>query len=301
MNNSISKKKDEYKIKNEDIELYSLNLPQSKIDINSPELKLGSSKLNEYNLKSKEEMLKDKIKRIDINLKTNEIKSNISLKSSSKNSEINNNIKPKEISGKANTTIKIRNIDNNNLEKIEIKDTSNKNKTEIIQGIIIGTSQNKKIEKEKESLKSNNKGSFININTNIRDNKNKLENGENITGSIKSTSTTKNYVEYGSTIGYKRPNIKKGKDFTHNPEIIIEGIIEGKKTIESNKDNKNNFINQKPKVQLRRAEKVNFIEYGSTLNFIRPNIKKGKDFYHEPRIRISKKDEDDDIPSLNKI
>ena len=301
LNNSISKKKDEYKIKNEDIELYSLNLPQSKIDINSPELKLGSSKLNEYNLKSKEEMLKDKIKSIDINLKTNEIKSNTSLKSSSKNSEINNNIKPKEISGKANTTIKIRNIDNNNLEKIEIKDTSNKNKTEIIQGIIIGTSQNKKIEKEKESLKSNNKGSFININTNIKDNKNKLENGENITGSIKSTSTTKNYVEYGSTIGYKRPNIKKGKDFTHNPEIIIEGIIEGKKTIESNKDNKNNFINQKPKVQLRRAEKVNFIEYGSTLNFIRPNIKKGKDFYHEPRIRISKKDEDDDIPSLNKI
>ena len=32
-------------------------------------------------------------------------------------------------------------------------------------------------------------------------------------------------MEYGSTKGYKRPNIKKGKDFTHNPEIVIEGTI----------------------------------------------------------------------------
>ena len=38
----------------------------------------------------------------------------------------------------------------------------------------------------------------------------------------------KNIVEYGSTKGYKRPNIKKGKDFVHNPEIVISGIIGGK-------------------------------------------------------------------------
>ena len=39
----------------------------------------------------------------------------------------------------------------------------------------------------------------------------------------------KNIVEYGSTKGYKRSNIKKGKDFVHNPEIVISGIIGGKK------------------------------------------------------------------------
>ena len=41
----------------------------------------------------------------------------------------------------------------------------------------------------------------------------------------------KNIVEYGSTKGYKRPNIKKGKDFVHNPEIVISGIIGRKKTL----------------------------------------------------------------------
>ena len=39
----------------------------------------------------------------------------------------------------------------------------------------------------------------------------------------------KNIVEYGSTKGYKRSNIKKGKDFFHNSEIVIKGINGGKK------------------------------------------------------------------------
>ena len=54
---------------------------------------------------------------------------------------------------------------------------------------------------------------------------------ENIKGIIEGTSKMKNIVEYGSTKGYKRSNIKKGKDFVHNPEIVISGIIGGKKTL----------------------------------------------------------------------
>ena len=293
LNNSISKIKDEYKIKNDDIEVYSLNLSQPKININSPELKLANPKLNEYNLKIKEDLLKDKIRSIDINLKNNDSKSNISLKNSSKMNAQNNNNKQKEISVKINENIKVRNIDNNNMESIEMKDNINENKTEIISGFIMGTSKNKTIEKEKESLKRNEKESFIKINNdNININSEK-EIIVNITGSIKGTSTLKNIVEYGSTKGYKRPNIKKGKDFIHNPEIVIKGIIGGKKTIDSNKEEKINEAKTKPKVQLRKAEKLTFIEYGSTLNFVRPNIKKGKDFYHEPKVKISKKNYED--------
>ena len=54
---------------------------------------------------------------------------------------------------------------------------------------------------------------------------------ESITGSIIGTPRQKNIVEYGSTKGYKRPNIKKGKDFIHNPTILIEGTIKGNKNI----------------------------------------------------------------------
>ena len=97
---------------------------------------------------------------------------------------------------------------------------------------------------------------------------------ENITGIIEGTSTMKNIVEYGSTKGYKRSNIKKGKDFVHNSEIVIKGINGGKKNIDSNKEEKYNIVEQKPKVQLRQAEKLNFIEYCSTLNFVRKILKK---------------------------
>ena len=52
---------------------------------------------------------------------------------------------------------------------------------------------------------------------------------ENISGSIKGSPTINYFVEYGKTKGYDRPKIKKGKDFYHNPELLIKGIIEGKK------------------------------------------------------------------------
>ena len=156
------------------------------------------------------------------------------------------------------------------------------------------TSENKIVKKENESLNDNkNKEDIINNNNNNININSEKEILENITGIIEGTSTMKNIVEYGSTKGYKRPNNKKRKDFVHNPEIVISGIIGGKKNIDSNKEEIYNFVEQKPKVQLRRAEKLNFIEYGSTLNFVRPNIKKGIDFYHEPKVKISKKNYDD--------
>ena len=116
---------------------------------------------------------------------------------------------------------------------------------------------------------------------------------ENITGQIGGNENIKYLVEYGSTKGYKRPNIKKGKDFTHKPEFIIEGIIEGKNTIESNKGDENIISSgRNPRVQLKRSARLDFIEYGSTLNYVRPNIKKGIDYYHEPKVKFSKNDDD---------
>ena len=119
-------------------------------------------------------------------------------------------------------------------------------KGEIIEGIIPGEdnkiieiNKNEPIEDDKSikiSLKENEKNSLNNISNkgkenninNIELNKDK-ENKiyESITGSIIGTPRQKYLVEYGSTKGYKRPNIKKGKDFTHNPKILIEGTISG--------------------------------------------------------------------------
>ena len=54
---------------------------------------------------------------------------------------------------------------------------------------------------------------------------------ESIFGRIEGIAPVNYGIEYGSTKGYKRPEIKKGKDFEHNPEIVIEGTIEGKKKV----------------------------------------------------------------------
>ena len=54
---------------------------------------------------------------------------------------------------------------------------------------------------------------------------------ESISGSIKGIPLINYFIEYGSSKGFERPKIKKGKDFYHNPEVIIKGKIEGKKNI----------------------------------------------------------------------
>ena len=69
MNHISSKNGNLYKIKEEDIQLYSLNLKKPKIDINSSDLKLGNISIKEPNSKEKEEIIQNKIKGIDIKLK----------------------------------------------------------------------------------------------------------------------------------------------------------------------------------------------------------------------------------------
>ena len=84
-------------------------------------------------------------------------------------------------------------------------------------------------------------------------------------------------IDIGKTKGFKRPIIKKGKNFFH-PSNNIKA--------ETEKQNKY------------------LIKYGGTKGFKRPIIKKGKDFYHFP-INDLKKDSKISIieenPLLNKI
>ena len=68
-------------------------------------------------------------------------------------------------------------------------------------------------------------------------------------------------------------------------------MIEGKNIVESIKnDDVNENSNSNPKVQLKRSERLNFIEYGATMNYVRKKKKKGIDFYHEPKTLLDKKD-----------
>ena len=54
---------------------------------------------------------------------------------------------------------------------------------------------------------------------------------ESISGNIKGIPSINYIIEYGNTKGFERPKIKKGKDFIHDPEVVIKGTIEGKKNI----------------------------------------------------------------------
>jgi hypothetical protein len=90
------------------------------------------------------------------------------------------------------------------------------------------------INKSKDIIPNSLKGLFSgNIDDDIQlkkvDERLKLFPVESISGSIKGTPSIN--IEYGSTKGYEKPKIKKGKDFNHNPEVIIKGTIEGKRNI----------------------------------------------------------------------
>ena len=181
------------------------------------------------------------------------------------------------------------------LNNDSIKNKKYKLKEEEIYNIIFSNELNKEIEvKQNHKLKDSKRNEIIKqICLNNENEEPNLIQLENISGRIEGSSKIKYLVEYGSTNGYKRPNIKKGKDFIHNPEILIEGIIEGKKNMDKKEDEKISNTNVKgSKVNLKRSERLNFIEYGSSLNFVRPEIKKGLDFYHEPKVKFSKKDID---------
>ena len=59
----------------------------------------------------------------------------------------------------------------------------------------------------------------------------KLFQMKTISGNIKGIPSINYIIEYGSSKGFERPKIKKGKDFTHNPKISLEGTIKGTKYI----------------------------------------------------------------------
>jgi len=178
----------------------------------------------------KRNITEGKIKGNELNQNNKDSQSNISLKGSSKtffkDNKINNENKLKQ-----NKEIKKPNFDEKEMISKERDKTT---KEEIITGIIKGKTKNKNDDLEKLSIDSK-KGTKVDIiRSNIpseKDEDKKNIKTESITGSIIGTPRQKNIVEYGSTKGYKRPNIKKGKDFIHNPTILIEGTINGIKNI----------------------------------------------------------------------
>ena len=178
------------------------------------------------------EQQKNSLKESNLNTKKHE---NIKLEgniSGNKNEIKNNNI---------NEIKSIDNIEENNCHNFNMKLDSLDEKIQLKKGDI-STNNNLKeeiIEKEmplfKNKIKTGNQNDLMKIKQNKENIKisQNIENEslnkekdnkiyESITGSIIGTPRQKNIVEYGSTKGYKRPNIKKGKDFTHNPEILIE-------------------------------------------------------------------------------
>ena len=135
----------------------------------------------------------------------------------------------------------------------------------------------------------------INLSNHLKENNNvniKLKSSNGLQGSNISNAkdNIKYIIEYGSAKGYKRPKIKKGKDFVHEPEFRMEGTIQGSKIMDEN--TKSSYNNNNDKGQLKSSKTLYFIEYGATLNYKRPNIKKGKDFYHEPKVKFIKNDSD---------
>ena len=108
-------------------------------------------------------------------------------------------------------------------------------------------------------------------------------------------------VEYGTTIGYIRPIIKKGKDFIHRKETITQHLnnniitptiksLFGGKVDENIKLNKINeklelFAFERNRSKNQKRSKINYdIKYGETKGFKRPIITKGKDFIHFTQI-----------------
>ena len=86
----------------------------------------------------------------------------------------------------------------------------------------------------------------------------------------------------GSFKGNDKENLK---NIQISVDENISGIIKGKNNL--GYSHNNNFKNS----TLKRTEKLNFIEYGSTLGYIKPNIKKGIDFIHKPRVKKKKKND----------
>ena len=197
------------------LEDYSQKLPQKEVENSPPSVEINKiSNKNPINITEKNINISES----NINNKLPELKDYI---------EFSNNDNSEAIEINNNTDL---NIDNNKLKGLpnpKINENININNPNI------------KTENTEEYIPDINKNNDIKINKEIPDlniNKsiqNKANNEpilyENITGIIEASPDIKNVVEYGSTKGYKRPKIKKGKDFIHKSELIIEGTIKGNK------------------------------------------------------------------------
>ena len=203
---------------------------------------------------------------------------------------------------------KIQNIFRNNnfdeaLNKLNIKDKYLSNQKIIVQNIEIGIMKN---------LSDNNTAKFFYSQQNFYENKNNDNKGFNINkksniielkdikkNKIEGIPFTNYAIEYGTTKGYIRPKIKKGKDFYHfyhYPELIkdnkrvsqtLKSLCGGdiNESINLNNISLNENLKLFPYAIISSIIKgCPFIKYGNTKGYVRPKIKKGKDFYHNPVI-----------------
>ena len=222
------------------IENINIDIPSGTIELKGPSLKgpnIGINQPAETKIEGIIEGIKtDPNKEININVPNMkddiqlEINKNLDLEGENKKEKIpiiEGDININENTGKLNIpdlSGKI-NIDNDNI------------KGEIIEGKIPGLKKEMKPDDVNNIPESKNLQTVEDIILPENEKKEELNKEkeskiyESITGSIVGTPRQKYLVEYGSTKGYKRPNIKKGKDFTHNPEIVIEGTISGIKKI----------------------------------------------------------------------
>ena len=242
------------------IENIEVNFPTINNDLKEPSLEEENLQQNDVEEQKIEGVLEGDIPKLkyknNINVSENkDIIPNININNQNSH-ELNIETKIPSIEG----NIKI----NDSKEKIPsiseyLKEKNSNLNEEMIEGIIPGMKKEikpeMKIDISNKDLKSNEDNKNIKLSENNKNNDlNKEKESkiyESITGSIIGTPRMKNIVEYGSTKGYKRPNIKKGKDFIHNPEIIIEGTIGGKKKIPINNKIELNKSNVKyPEIKL---------------------------------------------------
>ena len=147
-------------------------------------------------------------------------------------------------------------------------------------------------------------------------------NGESIEGNIsgkgKSININVPNINVQSMISYNNPktmkdlfsgdvkeNIKlkvKNYKIERNNYEDISGIIKGGKydkneiiVLKSNPNNQSHKISQ-----LKRSERLNFIEYGATQGYQRPNIRKGIDFEHKPKVNFDKYESNSSINIFSK-
>ena len=104
--------------------------------------------------------------------------------------------------------------------------------------------------------------------------------------------------DVNETIKLKVKNYKIEK----NNSESISGIIKGSKNDKNDKISlQTNPNKQSHKIsQLKRSERLNFIEYGETQGYKRPNIRKGIDFEHKPKVNFDKYDSNSSINIFSK-